>query len=109
MLLACGEGFFLPHLGQLSRVKPVAATVRALVHLDVPPGAEEMAMELNALAARTLALAGRVHDDPFVPPYTEQRLPGRLALLIHPLQLEGVEPNAPAAALADIHVKAADL
>ena len=108
-LLPGGEGFFLPHLGQLPGVKPVTATVRAFVHLDPPPGAEEMAVELDALAARTLPLAGWVHNNLFVPLYPKQRLCSDLALFFHALQFEGVKPNAPAAALADIHIQAADL
>ncbi len=109
LLLPGIEGLFLAHLGQLPGVKPVAATVGALVHLNAAAGAEEMAMELDALAARAAALAGRVHDDPFVPLNPKQRLPGRLALFIDALQFEGVEPNPPAAALADIHIQAANL
>ena len=109
MPLAGIEGFFLAHLGQLSGVKPVTATVGALVHFDAPAGAEEMAMELDALAARTLPLAGRVDNDPLVPLNRKQRLSSRLVLFIHALQLEGVEPNPPAAALAGIHIQVADL
>jgi hypothetical protein len=107
--LAGIEGFFLAHLGQLSGVKPVTATVGALVHFDAPAGAEEMAMELDALAARAGAFAGRVHGDPVVPLDPKQWLGGRLALFIHALQFEGVEPNPPAAALAGIHIQVADL
>ena len=101
----CLAGFLLTNLLQLARVEPVAGAVRAVVHLDLFPGAEEMAFELHAVAARTGTLAQKVHVDARVALDAQQMFRGNFALLVHVLEFKGVEPDAATSAVADISPK----
>jgi len=95
--------------GQFARIEPVTRATRAVVHLDAPFGAKEMAAQFYPRAPRAFALAGRIHNQGLVTPDMQQGLAGCLAILVHLLQFEGIEPNPAATVLADIHGQVADL
>jgi hypothetical protein len=92
---------------QFAGIESVAGAVRALVHFDPAPGAEEMPLQLDARAPRTFALPGPVHRQSFVALDLQQVLSRGLALVIHSLQLEGIKPNPAATSLANVHSKVA--
>jgi hypothetical protein len=96
-------------LSQLSRVEPVAPAIRALIDLDLPLWAEEVPMKLNPITPWTLAFAFQIDHDVLVTTNTKQGLSCRFILFIHPLQFEGIEPNAATAFLTDIDDQVADL
>src|SRR5688572_13308482 len=100
-------GPFTTNLLKLSGIQPVTAAARAEVHIDLPFGAKEMALELDAIATRTGTLDGQIHSDRGIALDVQEPLVGDLLLIIHLLELKCIEPDAPATTLANIHVHAA--
>jgi hypothetical protein len=109
LLRSRGLSFLGPDEGELTRIEPIAAAVRALVHFNPASGAKEMPMELHPRAAGTFTLAGLVHNYALVASNVQQGLPHALTFFIYSLQLEGIKPNPTASALADIHNEGTDL
>jgi hypothetical protein len=102
------QGLFLPDLGQLTRIQPVPAAIRTLIHLHPALGAEEVPMQLDSGASRAFPLLRWVHDYPRVRSKMQQGVPG-LVLFINLLEFEGIKPNSGTAVLTDIDSKSADL
>ena|ERR1043166_8841849 len=100
----CRFLLFGSDLCQFARVEPIAPTVGALIDLDTPFGAEKMPMKFYPRTPWTIPFPGIIHHDSRVSLQVKQRLPRRFDFLIDTLQFEGIEPNAAAAALADIHL-----
>ena len=98
-----------PDQGQLAGVEPIAAAIRTVIHLDGAPGVKKMATEFNAVAARAIAFAGVIHVQPWIALDIGEEFARGFVFFVHALEFEGVEPDAAAATVANIHGHSAHL
>lgn len=103
-----GDSFFAADLFEFAGIEPIAAATGAVIHFHLFFGAEEMAFELHAGAARAIAFAGAIHHQRRV--VLEMQNLGRrdFVLFIEALEFKRIEPDARATALAGIHRHAPD-
>ena len=103
-----GDSFFAADLFEFAGVEPVAAATRAVIHFHLFFGAEEMALELHAGAARTIAFAGAIHQQRGVVLEMQHFRRRDFVLFIKALEFKRIEPDARATAFAGIHGHAPD-
>jgi hypothetical protein len=106
--LGCGLPLLCPlalfaNESQLAGVQPVATALGALVYLDAPERAEEMAHHHDVPAFGTIPAPFMVDFHTGLRANVHQHIAGELVGVVELLQFEVIEPDAAATADADIH------
>jgi hypothetical protein len=94
---------YLPDFSQFPVIEPVSGAIRTMVYFHLTGAAEQVPLELNPGATRTLTLAGRVQLEVRVAANLQKMFTGGFVLFIHLFQFKSVEPHPATAALANIH------
>jgi hypothetical protein len=102
LLQKAGLFDFVADLLEFAGVEPATAATGAFVNLDAALGAEEAAFQLDPVAAGAASFALDIDIDGGVLADVEEELAGGFLGLIDFLQFEGIEPDAAAAALANV-------
>lgn len=102
-----GRDFFVADLLEFAGVQPITRAVGAMIHLDLFERAEEMSLEFDTLTTWAGAFAGVVHLYDRIALDAQKVFRGHILAIVHAFQLECVEPETTAAAVAGVHGHAA--